>query len=274
MKKPYVDLHIHSNFSDGSYSPEEIAIEANKNGLGLIALTDHNITDGIKLLRDECNNYNIRCISGVEIDSIDKNTNFHIIAYDFDEFNDDFLFFIKHTRFLLDELSVKLIELMNDDYTEITISDFMKFEYNKSLGGWKALHYFMSKKLTTSLKEGIKFYSDYNIEPKSSGYSSIAAIAYRVKKAGGFSVLAHPGELIDSSDIEKFKSELRRIASYGIDGIECYYPSHSSDVVKACIEICKEFNMCITAGSDCHGAFGKTRVGEMDITNEKIVLRN
>lgn len=85
--------------------------------------------------------------------------------------------------------------------------------------------------------------------------------------------MAHPGETIGSSDIFRFKDELKRIVSYGIDGIECYYPKHTEEVTQACIEICNASDLMITAGSDCHGSFLKARVGEMNITKDKIRLR-
>jgi len=274
MEKPFVDLHVHSYFSDGSLSPEDIAVAANENGVGLLAMADHDTIDGNQILRDECLKYGIQCIPAVEIDSVDGNTNFHILAYGYDSNDHEFIDFLKHTRFLLDESSVKLVELMQEDYPNFSISDFMDFTYDKRLGGWKALHYLMDKGLTSSLKEGIKFYFQYEMSYDKSGYSTISSIAYRIKKAKGYSVLAHPGELIETKDIDFFKAELHRMISYGLDGIECYYPSHSDTVTQACLDICHESNLLITAGSDCHGVFGKTRVGEMDITLDKLFLKD
>lgn len=274
VDKPFADLHVHSFYSDGSMSPEEIIESAVSNGVGTLAIADHDILDGSVIARKLCKDSGIHYIPAVEIDALDGGENFHILAYGFDVNNSSFIDFIKHTRFLLDESGVKLIELMQADYSDFSINDYMDFTYNKRLGGWKALHYFMDKGLTTSLKEGIKFYPQYGVTYDKSGYSTISAIAYRIKLAGGYSVLAHPGELIDTSDINQFKKELRRIVLYGVDGIECYYPSHSEAVTEACIEICDEYDMLITAGSDCHGAFGKTKVGEMNVFTDKLRLKD
>jgi 3',5'-nucleoside bisphosphate phosphatase len=86
-------------------------------------------------------------------------------------------------------------------------------------------------------------------------------------------LLAHPGELIDSSDIGVFSDELRHLINLGLDGVECFYPSHSAIITQACLEICNEKNLLVTAGSDCHGVFGKTRVGEMNIPLNNVVLK-
>ena len=274
MNKPFVDLHVHSYYSDGSLTPKELANAANENGVGLLALADHDTTEGSGFLQSECMRFDIKTIPAVEIDSVEDGTNFHVLAYGYDNSDRNFNDFLKHTRFLLDESSVKLIELMQKDYSRISIADFMDFTYERRLGGWKALHYFVEKGLTASLKEGIQFYPQYGISYDKSGYSTITAVTYRIKKAGGYSVLAHPGELIDTTNIDFFKNELRRLISNGLDGIECYYPSHSEIVTQACLDICMESNSLITAGSDCHGVFGKTRVGEMNINKDKLILKD
>jgi len=275
MDKQFVDMHVHTFYSDGSMSPEEIVEAACKNDVGVLAVADHDVIEGSLKIKDLCAKNNIRYIPAVEIDSIDNGTNFHILAYGFDIENQEFRDFLSHTRFLLDEQNVRLISAMQNDYSSISLPDYMDFEYDIRLGGWKALHYLMTKGLVSSLKEAIKFYPQYNISYDKSGYSAINAVAYRIKKAGGYAVLAHPGDkLIDTADIEYFKKELKRLVSYGLGGIECYYPTYSEIVTQACLDICKENDLLITAGSDCHGVFGGTIVGEMNITLDKVVLKN
>jgi len=271
----FADLHVHSFHSDGSLSPEEIVESAKLNGVGILAITDHNMVDGSIELQRLCYNSGIRCIPAVEICTLDGDRYFHVLAYGFDLTNQCFSDFIRHTRFMLDETSVKLIELMEPDYPGLSLDDYMKYTYDRRLGGWKALHYFMNKGMTTSLKEGIGFYPKYGMTYNKAGYSTVAAVAYRVRRAGGYPVLAHPGEMMDTSDINRFKQELRRIISHGIEGIECYYPTHTQAVTQACLEVCNEQDLLITAGSDCHGVFAyPRRIGEMGITTNKLRLKD
>lgn len=273
--KPFVDLHVHSFYSDGNMSPEEIVEAAVSNNVGVLAITDHNVLEGSIIAGELCAQNGIHYIQGVELDTVTNGKLQHILAYGFDINNKAFTDFVGHMRFLLDESSVKLVELMQCDYADISLTDFFEFVYDKRLGGWKMLHYLVERGVTSSLKEGMQIYSDYGIVLDNSGFSSIAATALRIKQAGGFSVLAHPGEMIDASDISKFKSELRHIISNGIDGIECYYPSHSAVVTQACLDVCNESGLIITAGSDCHGDFFvNTRVGEMNIDLNKLVLKD
>jgi len=274
MDRPFADLHVHSFYSDGSMSPEEIVEAAAANGVGTLAVADHDVLHGSLRTQALCRDNGIHCIPAVEIDTLDRGENFHILAYGFDVTSSLFCDFLASTRFMLDEASVKLIERMRPDHPDFSFEDYDKFVYDKRLGGWKALHYFMEKGLTSSLKEGIQLYSTYGISHSQSGFSTIAVTAYRIKRAGGYSVLAHPGALIDASDIDVFKQELRRLVSYGLDGIECYYPWYSEAITQACLDVCNEYKLLVTAGSDCHGAFGKTKVGEMGIFTNQLNLKD
>ena len=275
MENPFIDMHVHSFYSDGTMSPGEIVEAAVQNRVGVLAVADHNILDGSIETQKLCKEHGIHCIPAVELNTLYGESDIHILAYDFDMGNQQFTDFIKHMRFLLDEASVKLIECMQADFANVSLAEFMEFTYDRKLGAWKSLHYLVEKGLVSSKKEGIELYFDYDISPVKSGYPTIAATVYRIKRAGGYAVLAHPGEVIDFSDIGRFKEELRRIIAFGIDGIECYYPSHSAEVTNACLELCDEYNLFITAGSDCHGSFGrkKTYVGEMGITKQQIRIR-
>lgn len=86
--------------------------------------------------------------------------------------------------------------------------------------------------------------------------------------------MAHPGEVIKETNMTYFKEEILRFINYGLDGVECYYPSHTSDITNVCLEICKDRDLLITAGSDCHGEFGGTEVGEMNISIGRLNVGN
>ena len=90
------------------------------------------------------------------------------------------------------------------EYYDLSLNEYMEYKYNKRFGGWKVLLYLIDKGLSISLKEEIHYYSGYGVIFDCFGYSTITAATYRIKAAGGYSVLAHPGELIDSTDISHF----------------------------------------------------------------------
>ena len=273
MAKPYADLHIHSLFSDGSLSPEEIVKAAVENDIGLLAIADHNVAEGSLAVQQLCLASGIHCISAVEIDALDSDTNIHILAYGVD-FNDAaFRSYLSHARFMLDECSIKLVEAMQADYAGVSLSDFFDFNFNRRLGGWKGLHYMFEKGITASLKEGIPMYRKYGITPGKSGFSTVAAAAHRIHRAGGYAVLAHPGEIFDTSDITSFKREVARVMAYGLDGVECYHPRHSKEVTQVCLDYCRQRSLLITGGSDSHGVFTGARIGALKIKADSLELR-
>ena len=267
-----VDLHIHSYYSDGTMSPEEILHEAKKNQVGIISLTDHDKLEGIINLMELCKNEEILCIPGVEFDSLFNDVNVHILGYGFDLFDEDFTRFVKHCRNSLDEGSVGLIKKVEKDVPSVSLEDYAGFQYDRKLGGWKALHYFLAKGLTGSLREGIQLYSEYGIHDADFNYPPVDEVCRAIKKAGGFPVLAHPGVVIDTEDHRLFLSTLEDLIHLGIEGIECYYPIHSTEITEVCLNVCRHNDLLITSGSDCHGSFGRSRIGQMQISLDKLNL--
>ncbi|WDV45151.1 PHP domain-containing protein [Clostridiaceae bacterium M8S5] len=266
------DLHIHSLYSDGTKSPKEILDTAIQNGVGLLAIADHNVLDGTRQLKELCTEKGVKSIVAVELDSLDKGIDIHILGYGVDLNNKEFCDFVKENRRLLDEISIKLIRKLEEYYDNITLDDFMEYDYDSRKGGWKALHYFMDKGLTDSLVDGFVLYTDYGCFYDSVEFHSVKEVCEFIHKAGGKAVLAHPGVRIIETDMSIFKKELLRLVSLGLDGIECYYPKHTEAVTNACLETCVQNNLIITAGSDFHGSFGNTDIGQMSIPINKLNL--
>lgn len=268
----FVDLHLHSYYSDGTMSPEEIIRAAVANQVGLLAITDHNILAAVEELEELSREYEIAYLCGVELDSIDLGSDIHILGYGFDCGNDTFARFVKNNREILDDISVRLIRDMEKDYKDISLADFRSFTYDRGRGGWKALHYFMEKGLTKSLREGFSIYNQYGITNDSGDYPPIQEVIKQIRNAGGKAILAHPGVSIKEKDPELFRHRLLQLLEQGFDGVECYYPKHSEEVTNVCTEICRQKGLLITTGSDCHGDFGYSQVGELQIRMDQLVL--
>lgn len=270
----YVDLHLHSYYSDGTMSPEEIVRAAVANQVGLLAITDHNILTAVEELKELSREYGIAYLSGVELDSIDQGVDIHILGYGVNHENNSFAGFVKNNRDILDNISIRLIRDMEKDYKDISLADFQAFSYDRGKVGWKALHYFLEKGLTMNLREGFSIYNQYGITNDSGDYPSISEVLNQIHNAGGKAVLAHPGVSIKETDPELFRPRLLQLLEQGFDGIECYYPTHSDEITDLCLAVCKEKKLLITTGSDCHGGFGYSEVGELKITLDQLVLGN
>lgn len=265
MNHKIADLHIHSLFSDGTMSPEEIIAKAVEKGLGLIAISDHNVLEGSREIQKLNDKKELLLISGVELDALDRGKNLHILGYGMDLNNERFREFTKKNRLLFESLDERLIVRMQREYNNISLEEYLNYNYDRKNGGWKALHYFVEKGITSSLTAGSAFYSKYELSFDCIEFPSVSMVCNHIHSAGGKAILAHPGRVINVTERIDFKREITRLIYLGIDGIECYYPTHSHEVTEDCLSICKELGLLITAGSDCHGNFGKTEIGEMEI---------
>ena len=273
MKSNEVDLHIHSYYSDGVLTPKEILEEALKKRLKVISIADHNILKGTQELINIQSQYQeIQIIPGVEIDVLEGEINYHILAYGFDIQNTGFSKFISYVFDIKESININLIRILEKKYPNIvSLQEYLNYDYNRSEGYWKALHYFRYKGLIENLKDGKNFYTEYGPFDTEGMLPSIQETCRQIHESGGVAILAHPGKVLKSYTLEEFEIEVRIIIGKGIDGIECYYPSHSEEIVNKCIEICNSENLQITAGSDFHRNNGKRIIG---CNNSKLGIIN
>lgn len=265
MREKTADLHIHSYFSDGTMSPAEILKEAFDHNVGLIALTDHDMLEGSRELGELCQGIDIIYVPGVELNSLEEGLNYHILGYGIDINNQEFIDFVDKNRTMLFTVNSLLIEKMQNDYKNISIEDYNAYTYDRRKGGWKALHYLVEKGITNTLREGFALYTKYECYYDVVDFPSIRTVCECIHKAGGKAVLAHPGVSIKETDLTLFRNKLLKLLDYGLDGMECYYVTHTDEITRLCLTICNDRNLLITCGSDCHGSFGTAHVGDVNI---------
>jgi len=273
-----VDLHIHSIYSDSSRSLEEIVALTKERNVSLISICDHATINAYDTLPQICKNNNIRCVLGVELGvswNRDKE-GIHVLAYNFDINN-------KGMKLLMDK-QYRAIECeyivynMSKDYPQMSLEDYRHFEYPKEKGGWKYLYYAVAKGAAKTYEEAnLTIFKKYSAPNYLSdfGECSIQDFCKLVKQAGGVSILAHPGYLYRQNPND-FVDMLKEMKACGIEGIECYYPSHSKGITDICVDFCKKNDMRITAGSDCHGDFDRTEgftIGALDVSLPMLDLK-
>ncbi len=259
----YADLHIHSCFSDGTMSPAEILEEAVQKNIKVLSITDHDVLQGTKQLISLCGNTEVRCISGVELNAVENGVNYHILGYGFHIDDAAFNQRVAGNRQLLEEVNIKLIEKMLPDYPDISMEEYQSYSYPREAGGWKALHYFMHKGITHNLNDGFSVYAEYDHTYTCVNFPDIKTVCRWIHEAGGHAILAHPGKVIKYDDITEFEQQVCRLLDLNLDGIECYYPSHTKQIENICLRICRERGLIVTSGSDCHGTFQDTSVGQL-----------
>lgn len=270
------DLHIHTCYSDGTQTPEEVAAAAHEKGLEVISVCDHNTIKAYPHLRPACEKAGLRLIQGVELDVAWRKRTLHLLGYHFDPQDADFLALMGKTRRELEQISVEMVRKMLDDYPFLSMDDYEAYDYPPGEGGWKGLHYLRARGLTRELMEGLAFHQKYGgFQPD---YYPIEEACRAVRKAGGVPVLAHPGCWWPQipEDFEEILDDLR---SRGLGGIECYYPEHSEEMTRFCVDYCHTHDMRVTCGGDGHGGFnnvpGETffDIGVMRVDMDQLDLR-
>lgn len=246
-----IDLHIHTTYSDGAYSPEQVVDTALDCNLDVIALTDHDniLSHKVAMNYVKKQGYNLEIIPGVEINTIYKGYEVHILGYYMDTNNPDFVQLLKNQQQARINQTTQIVELLNKK-----AGIRVKFEDIKSLvapgGSIGRPHIARAITAVGGVANVMEAYSKY-INDSSPVYVTRKTVSPHdaveiINEAGGIPVFAHP---IDVDISEKLTKEL---VSYGLRGIEAYHRKHSPAVVEYFSSLAEKYGLIITGGSDFH----------------------
>ena len=244
-----IDLHLHTNFSDGKLSPEKILKLAWENHYEYISITDHDSILGYLEAKKYLAKYPLELISGVEISTNYQSSDVHILAYYFDENNDEFIEMLRKIYDSRYGRAKQIVSNLNQMGIDLKWEDVLKYAgQHKYIGR----PHIARALIENGFCKTIKSVFDRCLNNDSPIYVPKYRIdtAYAVdliQKAGGISVVAHPGRLEDDSLLYEF-------IDMGVEGIEVYYASHSTGQIKFYEQIALENNLIRTGGSDFHGS--------------------
>ena len=285
-----IDLHIHTNYSDGVLSPKEVIEEALKNNIHTISITDHDTIDAYtnEELFNYANKVGIKIIPGVEISTKYKGIGIHILGYNFDINNKKLkekLNILRNARHeYLYDVSIKLKELGYSINTEklnkieaVTkahiAQDIIKNESNKNLLIEEFRHIpSKGEFIETIMNENCPAYvKKETITPNE--------VVKLIKKSGGKVILAHPIAYQYEDDLTD-NDILNLIKESKVDGIETNYIyidrfNHKINNIDKWNKIALDNNLITTIGSDFHGYDNiHPKIGLIDekinLSNEKI----
>ena len=266
-----VDLHIHTNASDGRWAPERLITEVLKTGIRVFSITDHDTVKNINPVQKLAADADIRFIPGVEISATLDGELFHILGYGINPANPGLQDILTYNIGLMNKNDDDSIRRLIERGYAIDYSAYLSYEDDSARGGWKALNFLMDIGLCTGMEDFFRgLFSDepvpFPVFPHPQ--KIISAIA----GAGGIPVLAHPGGSVNStSRIEKV---LATFLELGIQGIESFHPEHDLQKTKICLDWSARNNLQITGGSDCHGGFIRTRrLGSPEIMLKQLKLK-
>ncbi len=248
-----IDLHTHSVYSDGSYTPLELVELAVKQGVTALALTDHDTMAGVEEIMQLGSEYNLTVLSGVEISAMYDKQSIHLLGYGIDPTNSEFTHWLTLLQDGREKRNHKILISLQELGFEITNNDLQQISGTGLAGRPHIANILMNKGIVRSFNEAFRSYLGKGKKAWHCRfcYSAIETIS-AIHRAGGIAVLAHPGP-IDSS-MKRQPALVRELAMYGLDGIEIYYPSHSRKMKKKLFSLAAEHHLLVTGGSDYHGA--------------------
>lgn len=249
------DLHIHTNFSDGVFPPEKIVDAAIAVGLDVIALTDHDnvlswpiAQDYVKKLEQE-NKKTIEVIQGVEINTMYKDHEIHVLGYFMDTENSDFKNLIKLQQQARVKQTKEIITLL--DKKEGIKLNFEDIKRQVAEGGSIGRPH-IAKAITNAGGTGnvmeayAKYINDNSpvyVQRKTATPHDAVEIIY---DAGGIPVIAHP------HDIDIAEELIKELMHYGLRGIEAYHRKHSPATIEYFSSMAENLGLIVTGGSDFH----------------------
>ncbi|MCL4422476.1 MAG: PHP domain-containing protein [Actinobacteria bacterium] len=249
-----VDLHTHSQASDGSDPPARIPQLAATAGCSAVALTDHDTLDGLAQAREAAQSCGVELISGCEISCEWKQGSMHVLVYFVDPGEGPLQDELAQLRLDRDRRNQALIGRLQALGLPISYTDVME----EAGGGLVGRPHFAAALVRSGVVGSIKDAFDLYLAKGRPGYVSKARlspakVASLATASGGVAVLAHPLSL-GASDAE-LDQVIAELAASGISGLEAIYGRYSPAERAALAALARRHDLAVTGGSDYHGTF-------------------
>lgn len=262
------DLHMHSVFSDGTDEVPAIVAKAKAAGLSLMSLTDHDTVNGVGLALEEGEKQGIKVLPGIEISTYAV-CEVHILGYNIDINNDRLL-----TR--LAEIEDKRHERINAILTNlkkynIELDEEKIFDRIGTVGRMHIAKQLLAKGYCQTITEAFdRYLGERGIAYVPSKRITPLEGVKLIKAAGGLAVVAHPLIFCQKGKLDDLIGGLK---TYGLDGLEVYYPTHSLDDTAKLYDLAKKNRLIATGGTDYHGLNKKgVEPGDVDYVPDRFAL--
>lgn len=251
---PYIDLHLHSSCSDGSYPPEAVVALAEKAGLTAIALADHDNVDGIDRMTSAAAKLGLECVMGVELSVVWGDLHdVHLLGYGFDHKDPALVNELALARDYRENRNEKIVERVNQCLAGEGKSPLCFEAIRVSADGTVGRpHIGLALVKVGHVKDMEEAFQRYlvpcNVEKR---LFPIRDAIELIQQAGGVSILAHPPYI--TRDRAKFSNMLDALADYGLDGIEAYNSGAGPTETGWYLTEARRRGLLVTGGSDFHG---------------------
>lgn len=271
-----IDLHVHSTFSDGSLTPEELVEQAVAARLTALALTDHDGMMGIDRFLESCRHHGLRGIPGVEISVDHDGGTLHMLGYFMDHQHPGISEGLARLRQGREERNSRILERLNQLGVVLEWAEVSRFAKEDVVG---RPHFALAMVEKGYVRKKDEAFDRYLGKGKPAYVDrfrfTVEQSLAMIREAGGVPVLAHPFTL--NLGRRRLREQLADFARKGLQGIECYYSEHNPDQQRFCINLARDLNLAVTGGSDFHGAMNPdirqgVGFGNLNIPDELVDL--
>lgn len=268
------DLHLHSNFSDGSESPKELLASVKSTNITTFALTDHDTIEGCKAMKPLIPP-EIKFIRGVELTCEYEEIKCHILGYLYNEDDKGLSDLIEKGKKLRRIKLERRIEYLKEVWgIELTKEELDWLYTRPSVVKTHFANILVNRKLADDTVSAMKKYLDGCVVEKTK-FNAKEVVDVLVS-AGAIPIWAHPlgGEGEVHSSEEEFISKLNIMKSLGIRGLECYYSRYSQAEIEFLLKQAKKNNLLISGGSDYHGKNKTVKIGSLSTDGKEVSEEN
>ena len=240
-----VDLHLHSTASDGQFSPAELVAMALERGLLVIALTDHDTTEGVDEALEAAKGTGLEVIPGIELSTDVPQEEVHLLGYYLDHHNPAFQEKLRAMRDARRQRAKRMLAKLAALGLPLEWERIAELAGGGTIGRPHIAQAMVERGYVTSTEEAFARYIGRNGPAYVERYKLSPLEAIRlIKEAGGLPVLAHPIKVLDL---------LPSLVNGGLVGLEVYYNNYSEEEIEELARLARKFDLIPTGGSDFHG---------------------
>ncbi|TFG66294.1 MAG: PHP domain-containing protein [Nitrospirales bacterium] len=247
-----IDLHTHTTFSDGSFSPTELIDLANQQGLDILAITDHDTTDGLPEALEATKNLSLELIPGIELSAQFQNREMHILGYFINPNDPQFQARLDAHRSTRIERICHILDRLQSLGMDISLAEVERASGTGTIGRPHIAQVLIDKGHIKTMKEAF----EQLLGSRGKAYverivSEAQEIIEWITDAGGIPILAHP--YWEGFNKEDSATACQTLVEQGLQGLEVFYGTFSARHISFNLGLAKRFDLLMTGGSDFHG---------------------
>lgn len=253
MSEKYIDLHVHSNESDGTLTPPEVISLAKEKNLAAIALTDHDTVSGLSAARITAKELDIELVPGIELSTDYNGTEVHILGYYVDDTNSAFLEKLSEFRDGRDHRNRKMVTKLQEEGFDISYEALLEAFPDSVITRAHFARYLYDNGFVKNMDIVFKKYIGndcrcYVPREKITPFQAIDLI----HTGGGLAYFAHP--VLCNMNYDRLDFFIKSLKEHGLTGMEAVYSTYHPGDERNMRRFAQKYDLLISGGSDFHGS--------------------